>query len=593
MQPTSDPSADGKELVGNKAEAPSLGSFAQRGIHLLSEGMYRTGLLMEGTAGKLGQRLLHKCGHVKTAVVRFPSTVAYSLKRTAKAARNALAKPFVRLHDWVKLFDWRIKQAAKISKTAAFKEFFCVLGHFLWGCKGAFKTIVNHLLPVAGVVVLVMVVQHTLGTEYALEVQYGDEVIGYVSEESQFAEAEKQMQDMIVYEEGEDPIVVVPQFTIKAVEGDVQLTPIDEICDALVLASGTEITEAQGFYIDGEFWGAVEDGSAIQATLDGMLEPYEQELRAEGIDAEVSFVRDVELTDERLFPVTCLVEPQEIIDKITSEVEEEQIYIAEAGDSVSLIADKVEVPSKTLMALNEGIEKSLMIGDEVIINARKPFLEVSATYTDTRTVDVDYETEQIQDSSKSVGYYSVAQEGEKGTALETVQVTLLNGMKTENVLESRILTEPVNQKMVVGTKAPAGTTATAVAASRGTGIGSGDFIWPTAAGSITCGWLGYRGHYAIDIASKLGTAIYAADDGTVIVSKSISGGYGRYIIIDHGNGFRTLYAHCSELLVQVGQKVVQGQQIARMGSTGNATGNHLHFEVIQNGTKVNPLNHLP
>src|SRR5699024_8478354 len=98
-----------------------------------------------------------------------------------------------------------------------------------------------------GVVMLVVVVQQTLGTEYLLEVNYGGEVIGYIREEAQFTEAERQLQDMIVYEEGEEPIVVVTEFTLRAVSDEVQLTPVEDICDALVLASGTEITEAQGF----------------------------------------------------------------------------------------------------------------------------------------------------------------------------------------------------------------------------------------------------------------------------------------------------------------------------------------------------------
>ena len=593
MPSTSDPSADGKELVGaKKTEAPSSGRLSGGFLELLDEGMYRTGLLMEETTEKLRSRLLHKCGQLKTTVLRLPSLAASTAGWAAHTVWGALTRPFLRLQDWGKLFDWRIRQAAKQGRMAACKEFFRVLGHFLVGCKGGCKTLANYLLPVAGVVMLAVVVQQTLGTEYLLEVNYGGEVIGYIREEAQFTEAEHQLQDMIVYEEGEEPIVVVPEFTLRAVSDEVQLTPVEDICDALVLASGTEITEAQGFYIDGEFWGAVEDGSSIQATLTSLLLPYKQQMIEEGIDAEVNFVRDVELTDERLYPVTCLVDPQEIIDTITSEVEEEQIYIAVAGDSVSLIADKVDVPTPTLMALNEGIEDRLMIGDEVIINARKPYLEVSATYTGVRTTEIDFEVEQVQDSSKSAGYYAVAREGQKGSARETVKYTLLNGVTTEEVLDSQVLTEPVSQRIVVGTKAPSGTTATALAASRGTGIGSGTFMWPTAAGSITCGWLGYQGHYAIDIASKAGTAIYAADDGTVITARSITGGYGRYIIIDHGNGFRTLYAHNSELLVQVGQRVVKGQQIARMGQTGNATGNHLHFEVIRNGTKVNPLNYL-
>ena len=83
----------------------------------------------------------------------------------------------------------------------------------------------------------------------------------------------------------------------------------------------------------------------------------------------------------------------------------------------------------------------------------------------------------------------------------------------------------------------------------------------------------------------------AADNGTVIAA-GYSGSYGYRVLIDHGNGLRTLYAHCSKLLVSVGQKVNQGETIALVGSTGNSTGAHCHFEVYVNGSRVDPLPYI-
>lgn len=100
-------------------------------------------------------------------------------------------------------------------------------------------------------------------------------------------------------------------------------------------------------------------------------------------------------------------------------------------------------------------------------------------------------------------------------------------------------------------------------------------------------------HKGIDIGASKGTPIYAAASGTVTVSQyGYSGGYGNYIILSHGNGVQTVYGHCSELCVSVGQKVTQGQLIAKVGSTGNSTGNHLHFEVRVNGVAQNPQNYV-
>ncbi len=95
-------------------------------------------------------------------------------------------------------------------------------------------------------------------------------------------------------------------------------------------------------------------------------------------------------------------------------------------------------------------------------------------------------------------------------------------------------------------------------------------------------------HKGVDLAAPKGSDIFAAEGGTVILSQK-SASYGNYIIIDHGNGMQTLYAHCSKLLKRVGDTVEKGDIIARVGSTGQSTGPHLHFEVIKNGEYLNPL----
>lgn len=98
-------------------------------------------------------------------------------------------------------------------------------------------------------------------------------------------------------------------------------------------------------------------------------------------------------------------------------------------------------------------------------------------------------------------------------------------------------------------------------------------------------------HAGIDYAAPHGTAIYAGDDGVVLTSGWVNG-YGYTVSINHGSGYVTMYAHCSSLLVSAGQSVKRGQTIARVGSTGNSTGNHLHFEVRVNGKTVNPAGYL-
>jgi murein DD-endopeptidase MepM/ murein hydrolase activator NlpD len=133
-------------------------------------------------------------------------------------------------------------------------------------------------------------------------------------------------------------------------------------------------------------------------------------------------------------------------------------------------------------------------------------------------------------------------------------------------------------------------------ASRGTGrVGRGGMLWPTK-GPITSGF-GWRihpiyhyrrFHPGVDIGAPTGQSIYAALPGTVVTAQAM-GTYGNIVVVDHGNGFATAYAHQSKILVRVGQRVARGQRLGLVGETGAATGPHLHFETRVNGDPVDPM----
>lgn len=128
-------------------------------------------------------------------------------------------------------------------------------------------------------------------------------------------------------------------------------------------------------------------------------------------------------------------------------------------------------------------------------------------------------------------------------------------------------------------------------------VGSGEFLWPTNTTYITSDFSPnrvnpvtgvLRPHTGTDIGASQGAPIWASKSGTVIMAE-YNGGYGNCVMISHGNGVTTLYGHMSAILVSSGSRVEQGQQIGRVGSTGNSTGPHLHFEVLIDGTAVNPM----
>lgn len=152
-------------------------------------------------------------------------------------------------------------------------------------------------------------------------------------------------------------------------------------------------------------------------------------------------------------------------------------------------------------------------------------------------------------------------------------VTSVAAKKTTSIIKTGILNNIIAP--IPSISAPAGT----------------GYLWPSAATVITQ-YYGWR-HTGLDIAGKVGVPNYAAKSGTVIKSQcGYNGGYGCYIIIDHGNGIQTLYGHNMRLLVSVGQYVEQGEAIGLLGNTGRSTGPHLHFEIRVNGRKMNPLQYI-
>lgn len=175
--------------------------------------------------------------------------------------------------------------------------------------------------------------------------------------------------------------------------------------------------------------------------------------------------------------------------------------------------------------------------------------------------------------------------------------------KNPDIEAGTLLMVPGGKREIVTWSAPRITRANpAVASILGPGacgsvydgpIGTGVFVWPTALHYV--GGFNYSSiHPAVDLAGDTGHAIFASDSGVVVYSGWNDWGYGYVIVLDHGNGWQTLYAHLSKTNVGCGQAVFQGQVIGAMGSTGNSSGPHLHFEIMHDDYgKVNPLNFLP
>ncbi len=255
--------------------------------------------------------------------------------------------------------------------------------------------------------------------------------------------------------------------------------------------------------------------------------------------------------------------------------------VSSADENSSEFVDKVEFKEVycTVASFCSSEEMNNAVSD----------LKVKTTIKYNEDVVVSYKTVTKYDSSQLFTYRKTTQEGKNGLNHNVDKVVFVNGIETDREhLDQQVITTPVNKVVVVGTKYPQDTTASAAG-----------MVCPLPRGSyaITSQYGEDRGssrHYALDLGTYGGIAqpIYAVKDGVVTKSVKSNTGYGYHIIIDHGAGVQTLYAHASALYVSVGDRVTQGQTIARVGSTGNSSGPHLHFEVIIHGTKKNPHNYI-
>ncbi|SES14447.1 Murein DD-endopeptidase MepM and murein hydrolase activator NlpD, contain LysM domain [Gracilibacillus ureilyticus] len=385
----------------------------------------------------------------------------------------------------------------------------------------------------------------------------------------------------------DENITYVPEtvFTAQTTETEV----IDYLEEELTVK-----VEASALIVGGEtvgyFANEKEAEQVIQAYKEKfvsaeVLDRLENSSESEAISVGESRITDVSLTadfstkDEKVAAAEVLT-VQEGLTLLEKGTLENKKYTVAEGDVLGSIASKHDLTLDQLMELNPGLtEDSLIqIGDELNVTVLKPFVEVIVTEEQKTEETIEFETEIEESESMYKGDEEVKQEGSDGEKEVQYQIQKING-KTVNkeVVKETVTKEAVNEVIVKGTK---------VVPSRG----SGDFHWPAVGGYISS-HMGERWgshHKGIDIAGVGDRSILAADNGTVVSAGWDNGGYGNKIVIDHNNGYRTVYAHLSSISVSAGQTVEKGSTIGVMGTTGNSTGIHLHFEVYQNGSLINP-----
>lgn len=303
------------------------------------------------------------------------------------------------------------------------------------------------------------------------------------------------------------------------------------------------------------------------------------------IVTSMNFIEGVEISEGYL-PKSQVTDVNEAIEYVTKEQETPGEYEVKAGDTLSGISLAVNIPMETLVALNsdklESVNSTIRIGQILTITVPEP--ELSVERTERMSVEEVYDADviYIDNDEWYTTQWVVHQQPSSGYRKAIFDIHYVNDKeKSREVIKQQILMEAVPKIVERGTKTPP------------------TYVKPISGGRISS-YFGYRKspggigstyHQGIDWAVPTGTSVYASSGGTVIYSGWASG-YGYCVTIQHPDGRQTRYAHNSRLACTVGQYVNQGDLIAYSGSTGNSTGPHVHFEIIINGKRVNPLDYL-
>lgn len=419
----------------------------------------------------------------------------------------------------------------------------------------------------------------------AYEYSYNGQKLGLVKEKDDVLQITDLVQGALTEEKNMKIVIDAKDditFHRKLALDESQIDNSEQVLKRLTYMGDLKV-KATGIYVNGKKIGAVQDRKTAEQALKDVADKYTK--KGDNIEIEkVSFLEKVDI-DPCSTDLEDLHSEEEMVDLLCTSGEKETVHKVVAGDTLHSIAKKYDVWEDQLLADNKGINsKKLEVGSNIIVKQQAPVLTYEVIEKITYDKVIEHKVEEQKSADIYEGMTETQQTGSDGLSEITARVTLQNGKKVvEEDLVTTVKEEPVTEVVLVGTK------------ERPPTVGSGKYIWPLKDSFTQTSGFGSRWgrqHKGIDLAVSVGTTVYAADGGTVVEAQ-YSGSYGNVVMIDHQNGQETRYAHNSKLLVKKGDKVYQGQPIAKSGNTGRSTGPHVHFEIRFNGEPRNPLNYLP
>ncbi|WP_422448401.1 peptidoglycan DD-metalloendopeptidase family protein [Thermoanaerobacterium sp. DL9XJH110] len=447
--------------------------------------------------------------------------------------------------------------------------------YFLGPGNGRKKAVI--LAGCGALAVMLIVIFIFTGRAYSVSVD--GRVIGNIKSRKAFEKIKRELMSKYSSRTGADvafdqdiKLTPVRAFGQKVDKPEELAEKLDSVLSVLVRAVAIDINNAEV--------AVVKDKATAEAVLQGVKEYYVSRTPGELMKIEVA--DSVKLIEKFTDPEKVLT-PDAAKQLILKGAIEMKNYKVKQGDTLWSIAKEQNIPLDELIKANPQLESEdrLALGEVINLRAVKPLLNVTVVKKVTYREPIPYKTQIVRDDSLWKWDQKVKQPGQNGTREVAAQAVYKNGVKvSQTVLGEKVLKEPVDRIVARGTRAQV--------AFRG----SGRFLWP-AVGRITSpfGRRGREFHTGIDVANDKGAPVRAANSGVVTFTGS-RGGYGKLVIVDHGGGFETYYAHLNSIDVSTGDRVEKGQKIGAVGTTGRTTGPHVHFEVRLNGVPQNPINYL-
>lgn len=476
------------------------------------------------------------------------------------------------------------------------------------------SAIVNNAMPFMAMVLLVCTVLYMNSLQFGLIISYNDEQIGVVENAGVVNEATGLIDSRII-NKSLDSLENEPQYRVAVVNNTSDFQTSTELSRSIIANDNVLADQICGVFVDGTFVGAVENEEDAQEVLDSLREAEKKKWKSLGTVDAVEFNSSVQL-EVGLYARSSVVDKAEIKRRLVENVEISYKIIVLQEQNVKIkykteyVIDETKTDSYERVTVNgkigEGIATNravyidgIQISSEHIkvVATKKPVNEVITISPDNEHAAEAKSENSDTDKTKSSETSDKTNSSAKSESKQDTDTDTETDKDTDTDTDTES-TQAAN-KSAENKEAQDSNTGDESNNNDTEEEHSSQFIWPSPACGYITNDFGYQGeklHKGIDISGSgaEGQPILAAASGyvTSVVFDYSGQNYGCYLIIDHGDGYQTLYAQCSDIYVTSGTYVEQGETIAAVGSTGDATGPHLHFEIISNGEYVNPTNYL-